>query len=227
MSGFDLTRDPNDEDQHQDEVALAVDISDRKKGTFRVTYQDIPFGKLKAQRTALAAAWSALGGVMGVGSDLLKAFEEGQDPRAKVEKALAIGKANIEKSPAIVEATGLIEEAQRELLRWGIAGHQAEDFRYPKAKGEAPSATPFEGTPLPWEKEPLVGPNERMIRLYERCGLLERLSSAVLAYQDGRLLPASEEWARFEEKKKEAEQKKKEPASPTQSTPETSPAASA
>lgn len=230
MGGYELTRNPFDEDQHQDPVVLAVDITDRSKGTFSVTLQDIPDGKLKTLRFALAYAYNTQGAVMGIQEEVAKAWELGpNEASSHIAKALSLGKASIASADSMAEAIALVTNAQRDLVMWGICDHKAEDFLFPKSAGAEPSATPFESSPLPWADEPLVGCNKRMLQLYTKIGLLDRLATAVLNYQDCRLVQAEAEWARIEKAREEAKKKKaleaKQPPSlTTPSTPMNSPA---
>jgi hypothetical protein len=235
MGGFDLSRNPFDEEQHQDPVVLAVDITDRKKGTFSVTLQDIPDGKLKSLRVALVFAYTTQAELLGIRDEVAKTWESSIDQvGGLIEKALRQGKASIASAEAHAEAISLVANAQRDLVQWGVCDHVAENFRFPKKQGEEPSGTPFEAIELDHPGYKLQGANRRMLTLYTKLGILERLCTAVLNYQDGKLLQAEAEWARVEKARAEAEAeaKKKKEASQGQSsitlnTPENSPAPNA
>jgi hypothetical protein len=232
MGGFDLTRNPFDEEQHRDPVVLAVDITDRSKGTFCVTLQDIPDGKLKSLRFALAFAYATQGELVGIRDEVARAWESNPDQVAGlIEKALSQGKASIASADAHAEALSLVTHAQRDLVQWGVCDHQADDFRFPKKAGEEPSATPFQPIELEHPGQKVIGANHRMLTLYAKLGILERLCTAVLNYQDGKLLQAEAEWARVEKSREDAKaQKKKEESqrqsknSSTPNTPASSPA---
>jgi hypothetical protein len=232
MGGFDLTRNPFDEEQHRDKVVLAVDIADRNKGTFSVVIQDIPDGKLKSLRFALASAYATQGELMGVRDEVAKVWESNPDQVSSyLDRALQQGKATIASAEAQAEALTLLTLAQRDIVQWGVCDHEPEDFRFPKKAGEEPSGTPFQPVELPHSGEKIIGANHRMLVMYTKMGILERLCLAVLNYQDGKLLQAEAEWKRAEalreQAKAEAKKKKEEsqkPSSSTPSTPESSPA---
>lgn len=193
---IDLRIDPLSLELHEQQIEVPVDADDPAKGTVVVTVRELPYAIAKGIQYRDLACSQSFGKTQPVFAQLKSGAPV--DPRDMDRLGLAFAERRA---------------AQAEIVRWGICGHRADDFR-------------VKGTPIPFESvsASLVGTayqvaSPRMIHLYQMAngpslvdgvsGLFENLAEAVRDFQRGVVRTPQEIWdeARAEREKEEAKAK--------------------
>lgn len=202
----ELDFDPLTSEPREKERPVPVRNNDPSKGTIRVTLRDIPRGRYNALMSAHQTAVGAFANVFNTSAEQAEKLIEGA---SSLDEVLAVATIEILNVKKMGHAWQLLHMARAELVRWGVCGHQADDFMFPKAAGESPSPTPFEDVKETWEGELYALANNRMISLYShpRVGILGNLAAAVRAFNEDKWKTPEQIWG--EEKKDDATQKKK------------------
>jgi hypothetical protein len=162
------------------EVSIPVDAKDRDKGVVRLTLRELPYAKKRAVEVLYLSA--------------LREGEKAEPLRARLDAGEGL---SAEDADRLAGAMGSFFEALREVVRWGVVAHQAEDF----LRGEL--ATPFEAVALLCNGKHYDCANDRMLRLYQLAGggrvgeegtLLPQIARSVLDYQRGEVKTPESLW---------------------------------
>jgi hypothetical protein len=157
-------------DSQEQEIEVSAGES---RGSVRVTVRELPYGI--ARRCSLRYLGA------------MQAYEACKATLGRLS-ALEAHPVSPTEADALAGALTALYEAQREVVRFGVAGHRAEDFL-------AGAVTiPFEAAEVTFNGQPFKVASERMLRLYAFAGggnpgrgdageLLPALAEAVLAYQ--------------------------------------------
>lgn len=193
---INLQVDPLSLELHEKEIEVPVDAEDPVQGTVVVTVRELPYAVAKSLQYRDIATSQSFGQTQPVFAQLKAGAPV--DPRAMDRLGLAFAERRA---------------AQTEIIRWGVCGHRAEDFK-------------VKGAPIPFESvsASLVGTayqvaSPRMIHLYQMAngpslvdgvsGLFGILAEAVRDFQRGVVRTPQEIWdeAKAEREKEEAKAK--------------------
>lgn len=196
----DLDFDPLSSEPREKEMPVVVNPKDPSKGTVIVTLRDIPRGRYAAFTSAYQSALAALGKVLSIE---LEATEKLLLTNGTFDELIASVTAELINVKQLASAWQLLFIARKELVTWGVAGHNPESF---KQRG---TPIPFESVLEAWEGVSYSLCSGRMIGLYShpRVGIMAPLADAVRAFNDDRWATPEEIW---EKAKKAAEPAKKE-----------------
>lgn len=181
---IDLAIDPLSIELHEREIELPVHARLRDKGTVRVTLRELPYAvKHSTEMQGLSNV-----GELSKASEYLGRMAKGDLPAPSEFSEMG-------------QAFARLREGQLELIRWGVVGHRAEDFK-------------LKGVPIPFEtvEKKLTGVlynvvSPRMLVMYQMASpglspdtLFWRLAEAVREFQHGTIRTPEEVWAEAEKR---------------------------
>jgi hypothetical protein len=162
------------------EVSIPVDAKDRAKGVVRLTLRELPFAKKRAAEMLHLSAST----VHAASQSLWEQASNGQG-------------LTTEEADRLARAFSGFFEATREVVRWGVVGHRAEDFLLGEVE------IPFESVSLLCNGKCYDCASDRMLRLYQLAGggrvaeegtLLPQIARSVLDYQRGEVKTPESLW---------------------------------